>query len=179
MSADSRGLARSTDPATSHLATSHSSPTSHVLRWLILGMLDEHAPHGLYDDELVDLLGQVLGDDNFTPSGAKTRRRELVDIGLVRTVGTATNIRGRTVCRWGVTDDGRHRLATGDSAAVARLFREFRQQRDAQRSEPASSRVRSDNVVLRRVLGEVIDAYDSNDGPSLHRAISAAKTAAS
>lgn len=170
-----RGLARSTDPSTSHLATHHSSPTGHALRWLILGLLHEH-PEGLYDDELVVQLDEVLGDGNFTHSGAKTRRKELVDLGLVEQIATTVNVRRRRVCVWNLTEEGRHVLAAGDPRVVARLFREFRRRRDREQSEAGVSPSEYQHVLLRWVLGEVVAAYDSLDGDRLARAIGSARS---
>jgi hypothetical protein len=54
----------------------------------VLGILQDHGP--MTDEELVDRLGGVMSS-----SGARTRRCELVDIGLVFDTGQRVVLRSR------------------------------------------------------------------------------------
>lgn len=73
-------VARRTDPPTSHAAAESAKPSAGAIRAHVLEALRQAAREGLRgltDEELVDLFG-ARGWPG-TPSGIRTRRRELVD----------------------------------------------------------------------------------------------------
>lgn len=89
--------ARPTDPATSHQAAATVAATTG--RQVVLETLRAH-PAGLCDEELVAVVG-----DRLSPSGARTRRRELVDAGLVADSGIRRRTRaGRKTIVWRVME---------------------------------------------------------------------------
>lgn len=87
-------VARNTDPETSHQA---AASVSHIRdsQALVLSLLREQGP--MTDDRIYQFhrITKVM-----SPSGARTRRAELVDRGLVEAVGTETLPSGRRATRW-------------------------------------------------------------------------------
>ena len=82
--------ARHSDPATSRAAAaSVKTNTVKLLRAGILNVLEDN-PHGLTDEELHLKVDDLLFRDNLvmsvSESSLRTRRRELVDIGMVEAV---------------------------------------------------------------------------------------------
>lgn len=91
--------ARATDPTTSHVAA-RTDPNYHRpnLRRTILDLLERHGP--MTDETIAHRLA-ALGV-TFTPSGARSRRRELVDLGYVAVFGSAVagSATGRPATVW-------------------------------------------------------------------------------
>ena len=92
---DERPVARRTDPGTSW-AAAHSVTDTTITRTkkAILRAL-EHGP--MTDEDIASAVGIAY----TTPSGLRTRRRELVDAGLVRDSGRRTRLEsGRQAIVW-------------------------------------------------------------------------------
>ena len=99
--------ARRTDPETSHAAAESLDPTRlRRSQEFVLGVLRAY-PAGLTDEELreaVDRTGYAISD-----SGLRTRRSELVRLGLVEDSGErATTLAGRQTIVWAATSKGEH-----------------------------------------------------------------------
>jgi len=90
-----RAVARRWDPLTSWEAAGSLTPEAiGRAQLLVWRTLQDHPP--MTDDELVDLLAGEL-----SPSGIRTRRAELVDLGLVRDTGRRVRLRsGRRAIVW-------------------------------------------------------------------------------
>lgn len=100
---DPAHLARRTDPETSHQAA-RSLETQFVtdLQEAILA----HLTGGAMPDEAIEQLAEFGA---LKPSTLRTRRAELVALGLVRAVGQVKNSTGRWVTLWGVTEGAQWR----------------------------------------------------------------------
>lgn len=92
--------ARLTDPATSHAAA--ASVNRAELPYVKRSILTIMALDGpLTDDELWDIW-QARMTTQISPSGLRTRRRELLDDGLVRDTGERRTLpTGRSAIVWG------------------------------------------------------------------------------
>lgn len=94
---------RHSDPETSHLAE-RSVTNVRYKQSLVWAVLDEFGP--LTDEELLEIYDQAVGlsgVDPQSPSGLRTRRAELVELGHVEWTGkrirSSTNNRLRRVWR--------------------------------------------------------------------------------
>lgn len=90
-----RAVARASDPATSWAAASSLEPDA-IGRGqrFVWTLLQDHGP--MTDEDLVILAASIL-----SPSGARTRRCELVARGLVRDTGDRVRLRsGRMAIVW-------------------------------------------------------------------------------
>ena len=90
-------LARSTDPTTSHDAAASARAAAPTIRAAVLAALRSHGP--MTDEEL---LHQLHRDGvRCSPSGARTRRAELVRAGQVEDSGeVALTASGRRTIIW-------------------------------------------------------------------------------
>lgn len=85
-------VARRTDPLTSHLAAKKAAPKAETLRAIVLELL--RTPSGMTHDELIAAL------PDWSPSGVRTRCRELVDAGLVVCIGERQSAAGNRSKVW-------------------------------------------------------------------------------
>jgi hypothetical protein len=92
---DLRTMSRRTDPETSHAAASSILHLVTDLQDAILGYLITPM-----SDESLELRRDFGA---LKPSTIRTRRAELVQLGLVERVGTTLNSTGRQVAVWGIT----------------------------------------------------------------------------
>lgn len=91
--------ARRTDPATSHAAARSVANLRHSQQ-VILKLLALEGPKT--DEELLYLWNDRIAE-RISPSGLRTRRSELVDLGLVRDSGERRPLEsGRTAIAWEV-----------------------------------------------------------------------------
>lgn len=89
--------ARRTDPATSHTAASSVAHLRHTQQ-VVLTLL--RLEGGQTDEELLLLWNDRIAD-RISPSGLRTRRAELVDMGLVRDSGDRRPLQsGRMAIVW-------------------------------------------------------------------------------
>jgi hypothetical protein len=96
--------ARRTDPATSHAA----ARSVRDLRESQLAVLLTFHKHGPMHDELLVTRYDYGDAPRQSDSGLRTRRRELYDLGLLRSAGlTAKTVCGRDSAVWELTDQGR------------------------------------------------------------------------
>lgn len=98
--------ARTGDPDTSHEAAA-SITEAHLsaAQTLILSLIRAHGP--LADHELDAAYERQRGlglDIQISPSGVRTRRRELVDAGLVEQHGDTLSPTGRRAFTWRAAD---------------------------------------------------------------------------
>ena len=176
MTPERRGIARPTDPETSHIATSHASTASDAARWAILTLLAGLRPEGLYDDEIIEHLDERMGEPGFTESGIQTRRKELVRLGLVEPIATTLNSRRCKVLVWAATADGSAVAADGHPGVVAAMFREFRRDVDRRRAHPEMDSLRAELEAQRLLLGEFVVGFEDQDIERLSRALQAARS---
>lgn len=95
--------ARRTDPSTSHAAAAAVQDLS-AQQSLVLKVLREIGPST--DEALADYW-QTNDVSSISPSGLRTRRRELVEHGLVEDTGQlALTVAGHSSIVWAVTDHG-------------------------------------------------------------------------
>lgn len=93
--------ARSTDPATSHAAAGSVGDLRESQR-AVLACFLQHGP--MHDEKLEVRYSQ---QPRQSESGLRTRRRELVDLGLLRDSGsTSLTVHGRKTVVWQLTDQG-------------------------------------------------------------------------
>jgi hypothetical protein len=90
-------LARTTDPSTSHQAAQSVSVLRH--RQWVLAAISDFGP--MTDEAMVSLLDAC--ELQISPSSARTRRCELVRMGLVRESGLGVTRSGRSAVRWEAT----------------------------------------------------------------------------
>ena len=106
-------FARTHDPLTSHeAAASVKTNTVKLLRESIVRALNSYYPLGLTDEELyaeVDVMLTFDGNESFvSESSLRTRRRELVDAGVVRAApGRGTTEAGRACHKWELVPEQR------------------------------------------------------------------------
>jgi hypothetical protein len=94
--------ARRTDPATSHAAAQSVGDLRESQRAVLATFLQ----HGPMHDEKLEV--RYPQQPRQSESGLRTRRRELVDLGLLRDSGTTTlTVHGRSTTIWELTDQGR------------------------------------------------------------------------
>lgn len=102
---------RSTDPATSAIAASLvKANRSACLRARILRILDRVGP---LSDEMLDYECNppAIARGSTSPSGMRTRRAELVGLGLVERHSIGQSRSGRPCTVWCITQAGREALA--------------------------------------------------------------------
>lgn len=91
-------VARRTDPATSHAAARSTRDTG-TIRARILELIRTEGP--LTDEELLELYARRHPDTPASPSGIRTRRKELVEMGYLEDSGQrATTKAGRQTAIW-------------------------------------------------------------------------------
>ena len=101
-----RAVARGGDPDTSHeAAASITGEAITATQNAILAVLDQLA--GACDDSIA----RLYRGPRTSPSGLRTRRKELFDRGYVEAVGTVKLPSGRRATVWGITEAGRERLS--------------------------------------------------------------------
>jgi hypothetical protein len=166
-----RGVARTGDPITSHLATTRVAAPSNGLRWTILTVLYDHAPGGLYDEQLVHILPQAMGEIPFTRSGAQTRRRELADLGLVHIVGKTRNVRGRSVLIWGLTEIGSEVVEQNTPEDLAQYFVDYRREMDRMSQPSAVIGHERQFIELQQIVAQIMDAAESADAEDLRATV--------
>lgn len=100
-----RAVARGGDPDTSHeAAASITGEAITATQNAILAVLEAAGP---VTDPVV---AQLYSGPRTSPSGLRTRRKELSDRGYVEAVGTVKLPSGRRATVWGITEAGRERL---------------------------------------------------------------------
>lgn len=99
--------ARTTDPRTSHEAA-ESVRRITATKFVILDLLTRAA----CDEDLVERYNFRThhGAPKASPSGIRSRRKELVDAGLVEQYGLDWTASGRSAIVWGLTVAGRDAL---------------------------------------------------------------------
>lgn len=99
--AGARAKARRTDPRTSHEAAA-SVGDLNLSQQMVYDTLREHGP---MHDELISLTIRAVPGNYISLSGARTRRHELVELGLVEDSGTTVLTEsGRNTIVWKVVD---------------------------------------------------------------------------
>jgi hypothetical protein len=93
-------LVRPASPPTSRAAAVSIVNNLTVLQQRVLGILRESGPWT--DDSLIAAYRLCYG--YVSESTVRSRRAELVEAGLVRSVGTVAGRTGKQVTRWAVTD---------------------------------------------------------------------------
>ena len=162
------GLARTTDPETSHQATDNQTAVSHLLRWSILEVLAE--PGAQFDDDVISSMLTMP----HTPSGASTRRKELVDLRLVEPVGYGRNIRDRKVILWSATDEGRAFLRRGSPDRLGERFLRYRETRNFVSSAlppPTPTAHETASAVLTHLVQAIMDDDQERIERALERAV--------
>lgn len=98
---NARALARRCDPDTSHMAAKETTPLIRELQRRVLAFAASRGPGGFTDPELNAHFG-------VASSTYRTRRAELVDMGLVEDTGQRRLIgtKGRPHAVWRITDTG-------------------------------------------------------------------------
>lgn len=105
-----RARARTTDPGTSHAAAQSVKPKLRDKQQLVLQCMKHRCePAGVTDTDLVLAYQRWCSQSEFPPrqseSGIRTRRKELVDAGLVRDTGRRERLpSGRQAIVWEVVD---------------------------------------------------------------------------
>jgi len=93
-----RAHARRSDPETSHQAAA-SVKRMRESQMFILGLFRRHG--GMVDDELIVVASGVLAGRKMSVSGIRTRRSELVRLGMVRDTGKRRRLEsGRLSIVW-------------------------------------------------------------------------------
>jgi hypothetical protein len=98
-----RARARHTDPWTSHEAAASVQNVTDKQ----VAVLDCFERHGPMTDE--ELRGRYHGEPQSS-SGLRTRRHELVKLGLLHAVGSRMSATRRTVIVWNVRDETKQQL---------------------------------------------------------------------
>lgn len=93
-------LARATDPETSHEAAASVVDKLRESQRDVLRVFSQF--HALTDEELIGQFGWLVafGGKPQSPSGIRTRRKELVVAGKIALFDYTTNANGRRVQRW-------------------------------------------------------------------------------
>lgn len=101
-------VARHTDPETSHIAASLVRPqlSFRIQRAILDGL---HGTLHLTDEQIFHRVQFIL-QHPVTPSGCRTRRAELVGLGLVAHLGYGRTSANRHCRRWCITERGRNIL---------------------------------------------------------------------
>ena len=99
-------FARTSDPETSHEAA--ASVMTGTVKQLQADIIWELEFHGALTDEQILELVQGHHESPVSPSSLRTRRRELVDDGIVRTAeGRGTTEAGRACYKWELVPEQR------------------------------------------------------------------------